>query len=109
MHQIFIGKMKYKIIGFIIEYYYFLWYIIENKQEWSKKMNYKIDLSEQNQNLLINADVKVEDREYSVDEIKKDIAEISSYIMSKSSKNGDIAKAQTEYMPLINVLQKSIV
>ena len=49
-------------------------------------MNYKIDLSEQNQNLLINADVKVEDREYSVDEIKKDIAEISSYIMSKSSK-----------------------
>ncbi len=72
-------------------------------------MNYKIDLSEQNQNLLINADVKVEDREYSVDEIKKDIAEISSYIMSKSSKNGDIAKAQTEYMPLINVLQKNII
>lgn len=72
-------------------------------------MNYKIDLSEQNQNLLINADIKVEDREYSVDEIKKDIAKISSYIMSKSSKNGDIAKAQTEYMPLINVLQKSIV
>lgn len=109
MHQVFIGKMKYKIIGFIIEYYYLLWYIIENKQDWSKKMNYKIDLSEQNQNLLINADVKVEDREYSVDEIKKDIAEISSYIMSKSSKNGDIAKAQAEYMPLINVLQKNII
>ena len=109
MHQIFIGKMKYKIIGFIIEYYYLLWYIIENKQDWSKKMNYKIDLSEQNQNLLINADVKVEDREYSADEIKKDITEISSYIMSKSSKNGDIAKAQTEYMPLINVLQKNII
>ena len=72
-------------------------------------MNYKIDLSEQNQNLLINADVKVEDREYSVDKIKKDIAEISSCIMSKSSKNGDIAKAQTEYMPLINVLQKNII
>ena len=36
-------------------------------------MNYKIDLSEQNQNLLMNADVKVEDREYSVDEIKKRI------------------------------------
>ena len=109
MHQVFIGKMKYKIMGFIIEYYYLLWYIIEDKQDWSKKMNYKIDLSEQNQNLLINADVKVEDREYSVDEIKKDITEISSYIMSKSSKNGDIAKAQTEYMPLINVLQKSII
>ena len=108
MHQVFIGKMKYKIIGFIIEYYYLLWYIIENKQDWGKKMNYKIDLSEQNQNLLINADVKVEDREYFADEIKKDIAEIISYIMSKSSKNGDIAKAQTENMPLINVLQKNI-
>ena len=72
-------------------------------------MNYKIDLSEQNQNLLINADIKVEDREYSVDEIKKDIAKISSYIMSKSIKNGDIAKAQAEYMPVINVLQKNII
>ena len=71
-------------------------------------MNYKIELSEQNQNLLINADIKVEDREYSVDEIKKDIAKISSYIMSKSSKNGDIVKAQAEYIPLINVLQKNI-
>lgn len=71
-------------------------------------MNYKTDLSEQKQNLLINANVKVEDREYSPEEIKKDISEISSYIMSKSSKNGDIAKAQVEYMPLINVLQKSI-
>ena len=50
MHQVFIGRMKYKFIGFIIEYYYLLWYIIENKQDWGKKMNYKIDLSEQNQN-----------------------------------------------------------
>lgn len=72
-------------------------------------MNYKTDLSEQKQNLLINANVKVEDREYSPEEIKKDISEISSYIMSKSSKNGDIAKAQAEYMPLINVLQKSMI
>lgn len=72
-------------------------------------MNYKTDLSEQNQNLLINADVKVEDREYFADEIKKDITEISSYIISRSSKNGDIAKAQVEYMPLISILQKNII
>lgn len=71
-------------------------------------MNYKLDLSEQNQNLLNNANVKVENKEYSVEEIKKDITEISSYIMSKSSKNGDINRAQVEYMPLINILQKSI-
>lgn len=72
-------------------------------------MNYKTDLSKQNQNLLINADVKVEDREYSADEIRKDITEISSYIIIKSSKNGDIAKAQVEYMPLISILQKNII
>lgn len=71
-------------------------------------MNYKLDLSDKNQNLLNNANVKVENKEYSVEEIKKDITEISSYIMSKSSKNGDINKAQVEYMPLINILQKSI-
>lgn len=71
-------------------------------------MNYKSDLSKQNQKLLLNADVKVEDREYSAEEIKRDITQISSYILSKSSKNGDIYKAETEYMPLINVLEKGI-
>ena len=53
-------------------------------------MNYKLDLSNQNQNLLIDANVKVENIEYSAEEIKKD----SSYIMSKSSKNGDINRTQ---------------
>ncbi|MFR5507967.1 MAG: hypothetical protein ACLTKT_01970 [Clostridia bacterium] len=72
-------------------------------------MNYKIELSERNQKLLIGADIKVKDRECSIDEIKQDITKIGSYIISKSSKNGDIEKAQTEYMPLINVLQKSII
>lgn len=71
-------------------------------------MNYKIDLTEQNQKLLEKADVKVEDREYSSDEIKRDIVDISNYIMSKSSKNGDIAKAEVQYMPLVNILQKNI-
>ena len=72
-------------------------------------MNYKLDLSKESQKLLKMADVKVEDREYSAEEIKSDINEIGNYIISQSSKNGDIAKAQAEYMPLINVLQKNIV
>ena len=42
-------------------------------------------------------------------QLKEDIVEIDSYIISKSSKNGDIAKAQAEYMPVINVLQKNII
>ena len=72
-------------------------------------MNYKLDLSQKNQELLKIANVKVENRNYSVEEIKKDIIDIGSYIMSKSSKNGDIDRAQAEYIPLISVLQKSII
>lgn len=72
-------------------------------------MNYKLDLSQKNQELLRKANVKVEDKEYSPEKIKRDIVDIGGYIMSMSSKNGDIAKAQMEYMSVINILQKSIV
>lgn len=68
-------------------------------------MNYKRDLSEQNQKLLLKIDINVEDREYSAEEVDKNINDIANYIISKSSKNGDIGKAQLEYAPLINVLQ----
>ncbi len=71
-------------------------------------MNYKIDLTKHNQDLLKDADVKVEDREYSKEEIKKDISDIGTYIMSKSSKNGDLAKAEALYIPLVNTLQRNI-
>ena len=33
-------------------------------------MNYKNDLSEQNQKLLSNIDIEIEDREYSTEEIR---------------------------------------
>lgn len=72
-------------------------------------MNYKLDLSQENQELLKVADVKVENKEYSSEEIKRDIVDIGGYIISKSSKNGDIAKTQAEYMQLLNVLQKNII
>lgn len=68
-------------------------------------MNYKRDLSEQNQKLLLKVDINVEDREYSAEEVDKNINDIANYIISKSSKNGDMDKAQLEYMPLINTLQ----
>lgn len=71
-------------------------------------MNYKMDLTKQNQDLLEKADVKVENREYSAEEIKKNLSEIGNYIMSQSSKNGDLAKAEVVYMPLISTLQRSI-
>lgn len=71
-------------------------------------MNYKKDLSEQNQKLLSNIDIDIEDREYSTEEIGRNINDISDYIISKSSKNGDLDKTRIEYMPLANILQSSI-
>ncbi len=71
-------------------------------------MNYKKDLSEQNQKLLSNIDIYIEDREYSTEEIGRNINDISNYIISKSSKNGDLDKTRIEYMPLANILQSSI-
>lgn len=53
----------------------------------------------------MKVDISVEDREYSAEEVGKNINDIANYIMSKSSKNGDMDKAQLEYAPLINVLQ----
>lgn len=73
-----------------------------------QKMNYKKDLSEQNQKLLSNIDIDIEDREYSTEEIGRNINDISNYIISKSSKNGDLDKTRIEYMPLANILQSSI-
>ena len=73
-----------------------------------KKMNYKKDLSEQNQKLLLKINIDVEDREYFVEEVEKNINDIGNYIISKSSKNGDINRAQLEYVPLINVLENYI-
>lgn len=68
-------------------------------------MNYKKDLSEKNQKLLSNIDIDIEDREYSTEEIGRNINDISNYIISKSSKNGDLDKTRIEYMPLANILQ----
>lgn len=73
-----------------------------------QKMNYKKDLSEKNQKLLSNIDIDIEDREYSTEEIGRNINDISNYIISKSSKNGDLDKTRIEYMPLANILQSSI-
>lgn len=60
-------------------------------------MNYKIDLSENNQQLLENAGVKVENKEYSPEEIKNDTIIVANHIMSKSSKNGDLAHETIKY------------
>ena len=53
-------------------------------------MNFKIDLTKKQQNILEQLDTVIEDRTYSKDEIKQCIDKIGTYIMSQSSKNGDL-------------------
>ncbi len=67
-------------------------------------MNLKTELSTKHQILLNEIGFKVEDKEYSFEELKLCEAFITSHIMSKSSKNGDIAKELSKYTDLVNIL-----
>lgn len=70
-------------------------------------MNFKIDLTKQQQNLLTQINFPVEDKEYSSDEIRTCISQISDYYMSLSSKNGDLSKEMLKYDSLMKVLLKN--
>ncbi|MBO6244176.1 MAG: hypothetical protein J6O41_06410 [Clostridia bacterium] len=67
-------------------------------------MNLKKELSTKNQNLLINIGQSVEDREYSIDEIRHIRNEVFTHIMSGSSKNDSISKEINKYNDLANFL-----
>ena len=68
-------------------------------------MNFKEDFSEEQQNLLKKIEnISVENKNYSQDEIKETINNVSSYIMSKSSKNGDLSKELNNYTGILNKL-----
>ena len=68
-------------------------------------MNFKKDFSEEQQNLLKKIEnISVENKNYSQDEIKETFNNVSSYIMSKSSKNGDLSKELNNYTGILNKL-----
>ncbi len=68
-------------------------------------MNFKKDFSEEQQNLLKKIEnISVENKNYSQDEIKETFNTVSSYIMSKSSKNGDLSKELNNYTGILNKL-----
>ena len=69
-------------------------------------MNLKKDLSTANQELLIQLGVKIEDRNYSTEEIKKCENNIATHIMSKSLKNMDLAKESVKYSSLMNIFAR---
>lgn len=70
-------------------------------------MNPKIDLTEKQQNLLKQSDTVIEDRIYSKEEIRHCIDKVGTYIMSQSSKNGDLSKALSECSELMDILMKN--
>lgn len=51
--------------------------------------------------LIENAGFKVENKDYTKDELRKCESQITEYIMSHSSKNGDIGKLSNEYSSII--------
>lgn len=69
-------------------------------------MNLKKDLYTADQELLIQLGVKIEDRNYSTEEIKKCENNIVTHIMSKSLKNMDLAKESVKYSSLMNILAR---
>ncbi|MBR0491834.1 MAG: hypothetical protein IJJ82_07330 [Clostridia bacterium] len=54
--------------------------------------------------LIEKAGVKVENKDYTAAELKKCEADITDYIMSHSSKNGDISKLSCEYSDILSII-----
>lgn len=57
-------------------------------------------------NLLKGIGLNIEDREYSSEELRRCENYIEEYIMSQSSKNGDIPRLSNEYNGILNILIK---
>ena len=70
-------------------------------------MNFKTDLSIENQKLLQDIDYQIKNKEYSSEEIKQCEFYIADYIMSFSSKNDDISKEIKKYNELIDILVRN--
>ncbi len=57
-------------------------------------------------NLLKKVGVHVENKEYTEEELRIYERNIEEYIMSHSTKNGDIARLTNEYNGILNILIK---
>lgn len=70
-------------------------------------MNLKIDLSKNDQDLLQDLGIKIENKDYTPEELKTFTNSIGEYIFNQSSKNGDIARAVDNYGELLRILIKN--
>ena len=55
--------------------------------------------------LLKKAGIKVENKDYSKEELKRCESDIIEYIMSHSSKSGDISKLSNEYSEIYKIFK----
>ena len=69
-------------------------------------MNLLNELSENETNLLKNIGIKIEDRNYNRDEAKLIENDIIEDIWRRSSKNGDIQRANVEYSNILDKLER---
>lgn len=56
--------------------------------------------------LLENIGITVEDKEYTNEELRRYEKEIEEFIMSHSTKNGDISKYSSQYNSILNKIAK---
>jgi hypothetical protein len=69
-------------------------------------MNLMKQFSKEEIKLLSNAGINVEDIDYNKEELRKYELEIEEFIMSHSTKNGDIAQLSNQYSSILNTLVK---
>lgn len=69
-------------------------------------MNLINKLTNKELGLLNNIGIKIKDRDYEVNEIRKYERQIEDFIFSHSSKNGDIARFSNEYSDILNTMIK---
>ena len=70
-------------------------------------MNFKIDLTQNQQNLLQQIDYPLENKDYSKEDIRQCVNFICNHIMSLSSKNNDLSNELMKYNDLMKFLIKN--
>lgn len=69
-------------------------------------MNILNECTKKDVELIEKAGVIIEDRDYNQEELKRCKMQIVDYIMSHSSKNGDIGKLQNEYSNVFRYIDR---
>lgn len=69
-------------------------------------MNLLKECNENEIKLLQNIGIELEDKEYSNEELRRYEISIEEFIMSHSSKNGDIRRVSNQYNSVLNKIVK---